>query len=1005
MAAPEFIPGQRWISNTESELGLGIVVDYANRRVTLSFPAASEQRTYAADSAPLSRVEYPVGECITSADGEQLKVTELRERAGCILYIGKNGNDDTVELEEIDLDSFVRFSKPQDRMFAGQIEKSSSFELRVETLEHRHSHQQSDAFGLLGGRVQLLPHQLYIANQVGQRHAPRVLLADEVGLGKTIEAGLVLHQQLISGRASRALIVVPDSLVHQWLVEMLRRFNLRFTILDEARCLALEEVDTDDDLFGLDDPSDEPAEEQPLEIDNPFETAQLVLCSLSFLTEHVGRHIQALEAPWDLMIVDEAHHLTWSEQQVSPEYACIEALAQKIPGLLLLTATPEQLGAEGHFARLRLLDPDRYFDLQKFSEEEACYRPVSDLVQQLLADDVNVQLQDNPELKKQLTEYLGDKTATELTSGPETEADLGQQGVQQGIDDAIDSLLDRHGTGRVLFRNTRETVEGFRERHLNAHPLEAPAQFIEASDSATLEELLHPELLLSHSVLGDEVWTISDPRVAWLVEWLAENRDEKVLVICARASTAQTLEEYLRLRKGVQSAVFHEGLGLVARDRAAAYFADEDERAQVLVCSEIGSEGRNFQFARHLVLFDLPLNPDLLEQRIGRLDRIGQRHDVQIHVPYYASDPHAAGLGIEGMQSEGKQNAQEVLLNWYHHGLNAFERVCPIGQAMYQQFEESLRHCLTAGCEDELELLIGQTHLATENMLKNLHEGRDRLLELNSCNTRRAEDVVDALLAATQMRELAEYMDCLFDQFGVEQEFHSADSIVLHPGEHMICHSFPGLPSDGMTGTYHRTKALSREDMQFLTWEHPMVSGAIDMVLEGDFGNTALCTIKLPPLKPGTLLLETIYTLHCPAPKHLQLHRYLHQPMVRIVVDIKNNNLSKVLTFERLSSLARSVKKRTGVDIVRHARPEIIQMIAQTDKISGAQQEEIISAAMTQMTHEQQVELNRLTALAEVNPNIRQDEIEHLKSNTELLAHYLESAQLKLDALRVIITV
>ena len=1003
MAAPDFIPGQRWISNTESELGLGIVVEYANRRVSLSFPAASEQRTYAADSAPLSRVEYPVGECITSADGEQLNVTELQERFGCILYIGKNNHGDTVELEEIDLDSFVRFSKPQDRMFAGQIEKSRNFELRVDTLEHRHSHQQSEAFGLLGGRVQLLPHQLYIANQVGQRHAPRVLLADEVGLGKTIEAGLILHQQLISGRANRALIVVPDSLVHQWLVEMLRRFNLRFTILDEARCLALEEVDTDDDLFDLDDASSEStsgSEELSSEIDNPFETAQLVLCSLSFLTEHVERHAQALEASWDLMIVDEAHHLTWSEQQVSPEYACIEALSQKIPGLLLLTATPEQLGVEGHFARLRLLDSDRYFDLQKFSEEESCYRPVSDLVQQLLADDAVEQLQDNQELKKQLTEYLGEQTAAELTSSPETEADHGQQEIQQVIDDAIDSLLDRHGTGRVLFRNTRETVDGFRERHLNAHPLEAPKQFVEASSSATLEELLHPELLLSHSVLGDEVWPISDPRVAWLAEWLAENRDEKVLVICARASTAQSLEGYLRLRKGVQSAVFHEGLGLVARDRAAAYFADEDERAQVLVCSEIGSEGRNFQFARHLVLFDLPLNPDLLEQRIGRLDRIGQRHDVQIHVPYYS-----VGLGNEGMLSEGKQNAQEVLLNWYHRGLNAFERVCPIGQAMYQQFEEPLRHCLTSGCEDELELLIGQTHLATEKTLQHLHEGRDRLLELNSCHTRRADEVVDALLAATQMRELAEYMDRLFDQFGVEQEFHSADSIVLHPGDHMICHSFPGLPSDGMTGTYHRTKALSREDMQFLTWEHPMVSGAIDMVLEGDFGNTALCTIKLPPLKPGTLLLETIYTLHCPAPKRLQLHRYLHQPMVRIVVDIKNKDLSKVLTFERLSSLAKSVKRRTGVDLVRHARPEITQMIAQTDKISGAQQEEMISAAMEQMTHKQQVELNRLTALAEVNPNIRQDEIEHLKSNTELLAHYLQNAQLKLDSLRVIITV
>ena len=113
--------------------------------------------------------------------------------------------------------------------------------------------QQNPVAGLLGARIQLLPHQLYIANEIANRYAPRVLLADEVGLGKTIEAGLIIHQQLITGRASRVLIAVPDSLVHQWLVEMLRRFNLFFTIMDEERCLALVESGTE----------------------NPFESAQL----------------------------------------------------------------------------------------------------------------------------------------------------------------------------------------------------------------------------------------------------------------------------------------------------------------------------------------------------------------------------------------------------------------------------------------------------------------------------------------------------------------------------------------------------------------------------------------------------------------------------------------------------------------------------------------------------------------------------------------------------------
>jgi len=448
-ARPQFIPGQRWISNTESELGLGIVVDNADRRVVVSFPAAGEQRTYASDNAPLTRVQYPIGEQVESADGLALTITGRVDNDGCITYIGIDRDGNTASLEEIDLDSFVQFSKPEDRLFAGQIDKNSTFQLRVETLAHMHRQQQSPTFGLLGPRVQLLAHQLYIANQVSQRHAPRVLLADEVGLGKTIEAGLILHQQLVSGRAKRVLIVVPENLVYQWLVEMVRRFNLRFTVLDGAACATQE---TSNDA-------------------NPFDSAQLVLCSLSFLLENPDRHAQALAVEWDFLVVDEAHHLTWRESRASPAYLCIEALAREIGGLLLLTATPEQLGIEGHFARLRLLDPARYYDLDSFRDEEAGYRPVSNLVDRLLSDDVRDRLRDSPELLDRLRDYLGEETAREL------QASLDSGEVSKVIERAIDSLLDRHGTGRVLFRNTREAVEGFPERRLQTHPLAVPADY------------------------------------------------------------------------------------------------------------------------------------------------------------------------------------------------------------------------------------------------------------------------------------------------------------------------------------------------------------------------------------------------------------------------------------------------------------------------------------------------------------------------------------------------
>ncbi len=972
MAVPEFVPGQRWISDTEAELGLGVVVEVANRRVCLSFPAAGERRLYAVDNAPVSRVSYHAGETVTSIDGEVLEITEVIEEHGCLIYMGLNEQGEVTVLPELELDSFVQFSSPKDRLFSGQIDKLRRFDLRHETLGHMREHQQSPVNGLLGPRVQLLPHQLFIAHETGNRYAPRVLLADEVGLGKTIEAGLILHQQLISGRVQRALIVVPDSLVHQWLVEMLRRFNLQFTILDEDRCEALsgesfpEKDDPDQDADGG---------------DNPFESAQLVLCSLSFLVDNPRRRQQAEATHWDMLLVDEAHHLGWSETEASPAYTCIESLARLARGLLLLTATPEQLGMESHFARLRLLDPDRYYDLEAFKAEEAGYEPVNTLVQALMAlVDDHAPGDSVADLLRQLETYLGADSVAAI------EAQINAGDIQAAADAATSALLDRHGTGRVLFRNTRANVEGFPERELVKHPLPMPEGFAGVSDGAGVLEKRYPEHLLAK--LHGERWLGADGRIPWLVSFLKQNRGEKVLLICANASTAIQLEDHLNLREGLASAVFHEGLSLVARDRAAAYFADPEEGAQVLVCSEIGSEGRNFQFSHNLVLFDLPLSPDLLEQRIGRLDRIGQRHTVKIHVPYY----------------EG--SAQAVLLAWFDRGINAFARACPAGQALFDQFEEPLYACIESSDNgDNLEALVEQTRRQTEQTQQRLQEGRDRLLELNSCNHQRAAAVVDAVVDDERRFELEGYMERVFDQFGVEQDRHSAVSVVLHPGDHMLTPHFPGLPESGMTATYQREMALSREDVQFLTWEHPMVSGAMEMILGGDFGNTALCTLKLPPLKPGTLLVEAVYTLQCAAPKALQVFRYLPLTTVRVVVDAKGNNLAEILTPEKLGQLIQKVPRGTARDLVRHARDDIAAIIDKADKLAQPREREKVQAAVAVMQQKQQRELLRLAELAKVNPNIRQEEIAYLRDETTALKEYLQAATLRQDALRVIVAV
>ena len=169
-----------------------------------------------------------------------------------------------------------------------------------------------------------------------------------------------------------------------------------------------------------------------------------------------------------------------------------------------------------------------------------------------------------------------------------------------------------------------------------------------------------------------EKWTDFDPRVNYLIELLQSLKKEKVLGICAHAQTAIDLEAALRIKEGIRAAVFHEGLSIFERDKAAAYFAQDEDSAQLLLCSEIGSEGRNFQFAHHLVLIDLPSNPDLLEQRIGRLDRIGQTEVIRLHIPYF------------------EDSAQHLLFDWYHQGMQAFEQTCITGRVVFEAYGEHL---------------------------------------------------------------------------------------------------------------------------------------------------------------------------------------------------------------------------------------------------------------------------------------------------------------------------
>lgn len=653
----------------------------------------------------------------------------------------------------------------------------------------------------------------------------------------------------------------------------------------------------------------------------------------------------------------------------------------------MLTATPEQLGKESHFARLRLLDSDRFSDFSSFVKEETGYQPVAQAVEELLSGSSFSEVS-----RKTLTNTIGegdnknllDKLAVESAS--ESERSYARQTL-------IEHMLDRHGTGRILFRNTRNAVKGFPERKASLVELPVPTQYAEclkAFQSSTISEpqlLLCPELLFQAAdETGQTIWTEFDPRIDWLVGKLKQLQTEKVLVITASAETALDIAQVLRVSSGIHAAVFHEGLSIVERDRAAAFFADPEEGTQVLVCSEIGSEGRNFQFAHHLILFDLPLNPDLLEQRIGRLDRIGQRHSIEIHVPYL------------------KDTAQEIMCRWYHEGLSAFEHTCPAGHNVFVQVQSSLvesLHQIDAGIED-LEALTATTKSIHEALNEELQCGRDQLLEYNSCLPHVANSLKEQCLKHDKNSELPGYLDQVFDCFGIDSEIHGAHSFVIHPTEHNQV-SLPGLSAEGMTITYERDSALANEDMHFLTWEHPMVEWAMDSVQSSELGNTAFTAINTEKVASGTLLLECLFILESVANEQLQSNRYLPPTMIRVVVDQRDTESSNTLTRNIIMQSRIAVESEVAQKVVRSQIPAIRKLVAIAEKQAMKKAPGILETAHKQTKQTLQKEINRLNALKRVNPNVRDEEIEFFETQWQAVEQALDSAAPRLDALRVIV--
>lgn len=916
-----YVIGQRWLNSQQPELGLGLVTEVQGRQVALYFPLVDSDARYASESAPLLRFTLDVGECAQDINNRTFEVISSDEDNGLMSYEVEYPNGARTTLFETQIAHHLQINQPEKRLFNGQINHTAWFDVRHQTYQAQYKHNTHPGIGLLGARMTPLEHQVNIVQQVGQRFAPRVLLADEVGLGKTIEAAMILHKQILLGRCQRALIIVPESLQHQWLVELHRRINMMFSLFDEERLEALSD-----------------------ENDNPWLTAQWVITNVSTLQAQPQALQQLCETPWDCLIVDEAHHLT-EQGSHNSEYEAIAKLCQLIPSVLLLTATPDQQGSDAHFAQLQLLDPNRFTSAEQFHAEQASYQALADLSDALLSC-----TQLDHDLIARCHEFLPELSISDIAD--------------KSVFELIQELIDRHGTGRLFYRNTRKAIGHANARQVIAHPLDSPEEY------TTIKDRVIAHIHEDTDWVKD--WLEQDPKVNWLLEFL-QNARGKTLLICRTARAVLELAEHIRIKRGISLPVFHEQMSISERDRAAHFFADDEDGAPMLLCSEIGSEGRNFQFCQQLILFDLPLNPDLLEQRIGRLDRIGQTSQVEIIVPFH------------------RNSAQERLFRFFDVGLNAFNQTCTVGNEVLTELGQPLAKLIQ---DPDFDAELPNIASLTKNLVTAQEQGRNKLLELNAKGFDQHADIIAALDDEAEGEEVYQYLSSMADVVGFKFIINDHVSYVIQPTEDLL-YPLQTLPDEGMTVTFSRRVATAREDYHFISFEHPFVRELMATLLSDNTGKASIGLFSDSNKPVGAFIVQCQFVIQ--AASQAEHNPYLTPQSFVVSCDHANQIFN-----ETVESIHR-VKKVIAAKLITALAAQIKQAIRTCENTASEQAVHIKNNALQHMQLTLGTELERLHYLQHINPAVRPEEISILEAQLREACWQIENAPVNLDSIRVLV--
>jgi len=788
---------------------------------------------------------------------------------------------------------------------------------------------------ITNSRLTLMPHQINVTHRLAEQFFPRMILADEVGLGKTIEAGIYIKEMIARNLAERILIIVPASLVKQWAFEMSNKFNIEFTIYDGNKIKELKS---------------KRSYKHPDLLQNPFFYDNLIICSLQFARNK--KYIELLSGvSWDIVIFDEAHHLRrylinaiTGNYRETLNYELAKNLSLNSESILLLTATPLQLHSFELFSLIELIHPEifeNFSDFEHFRKnmpfinlllsnlnnidnlnnfevkntikllKELKYIDKNKNLDQFLIEIKNIsfklellkKIEEDHTLSKFLIrnrkknvftkEILNKRIVNTIMVNPtKQELDIYNE-IRLYLAKIYNSSLSKENVGvgfiittlQKLLTSSKqaflksierrlEQLERYKDLFLDAkiikegdpdfYATELDDQFLDdeifnefnnknVKEKERTTDLLNQEKLLKefYEKLKALPYDSKSSKLLELIDQIySQNPQEKIIIFTQFVDTLKFLKFLIETHNPNYNVdLFYGGLDKIQKDDSVERFRSS-KKFSILISTEIGGEGRNFQFCRVLINYDLPWNPMKLEQRIGRLDRIGQK----------SKEIYIYNIFMEG-------TVETDIIHAIIKRINLFEESIGILEPIIGRIEKDFKGVIFAEEDGKKRKKLNEFYRILDEEIRKAKEIEMQLDDLMiDKKSFQMEGLITSLASCVDVKltynELYLLIKLFFNNhdnlYGILQNIQDPDNKMSQnfhfPSKFIIKDTLLKNPKyrfqNEYLGTFNLDLARKKEEIDFFALGHPLINNILDYCISDQFkGNLSVLFIRRKSLE------------------------------------------------------------------------------------------------------------------------------------------------------------